>query len=101
MAAGTQPPDGPPVCTALTERPFVPPSPTSYTKRARGVPSGISTRPIPLTLPTSEKTFVPALFALPIPVNHSAPLVTMGATLYQVSTLLMLVGAPKRPFWAG
>ena len=25
----------------------------------------------------------------------------MGATLYQVSTLLMLVGLPQRPRWAG
>ena len=47
-------------------------------------------------LPTSEKTFVPALLGLPVSVNHAGPLVTMGAMLYQVSTLLMLVGhAPQ------
>src|SRR6266542_366177 len=66
-----------------------------------GVPSGISTRPVLVTLPTSEKTLVPALRALPVSLNHAGPLATMGAMLYQVSTLLMLVGIPQRPFWAG
>ena len=68
---------------------------------ASGVPSGISTRPVLFTLPTSEKTLVPALLALPVSVNQAGPLETIGATLYQVSTLLMLVGLPYRPFWAG
>src|ERR1035438_8171002 len=53
-----------------------------------GVPSGISTRPVLLILPTSENTFVPALFVLPISLNHAGPFDTIGATLYQVSTLL-------------
>jgi hypothetical protein len=68
---------------------------------ASGVPSGISTRPVLFTFPTSEKTLVPGLLALPVSVNQAAPLVTIGAMLYQVSTLLMLVGLPYRPFWAG
>ena len=59
-----------------------------------GVPSGISTRPVLLTLPTSEKTLVPALLVLPVSLNQAGPLDTMGAMLYQVSTLLMLVGLP-------
>ena len=59
-----------------------------------GVPSGISTRPVLLILPTSENTFVPALLVLPISLNHAGPFDTMGAMLYQVSTLLMLVGLP-------
>ena len=66
-----------------------------------GVPSGISTRPVFCTLPTSEKTLVPGLELLPISVNHAGPLATMGGMLYQVSTLLMLVGWPHRPFCAG
>src|ERR1039458_6953450 len=66
-----------------------------------GVPSGISTRPVLATLPTSENTFVPELFGLPVSLNQAGPLVTMGATLYQVSTLLMLVGYPHKPFCAG
>ena len=63
-----------------------------------GVPSGISTSPVFFTLPTSEKTFVPELFGLPVSVNQAGPRVTMGAMLYQVSTLLMLVGFPHKPF---
>ena len=66
-----------------------------------GVPSGISTRPVLLILPTRENTLVPALLVLPVSVNHAGPLATIGAMLYQVSTLLMLVGQPHRPFWAG
>jgi hypothetical protein len=57
-----------------------------------GVPSGISTRPVFWTLPTSENTLVPGALRLPVSVNQPAALVTIGATLYQVSTLLMLVG---------
>src|ERR1039457_3282619 len=66
-----------------------------------GVPSGISTSPVLCDLPTRENTFVPGLLALPVSVNHAGPLVTMGAMLYQVSTLLMLLGLPHRPFCAG
>ncbi len=55
-------------------------------------PSGISTRPVFLTLPTSEKTLVPELLALPVSVNHAGPLAMIGAMLNQVSTLLILVG---------
>ena len=65
------------------------------------MPSGISTRPVFFTLPTSEKTLVPALASLPISVNHAGPLAMIGGMLYQVSTLLMLVGLPHRPFCAG
>src|SRR5271165_5087533 len=66
-----------------------------------GVPRGISTSPVFFTFPTSEKTLVPELFGLPVSVNHAAPRITMGAMLYQVSTLLMLVGFPHSPFCAG
>jgi hypothetical protein len=69
--------------------------------REMGVPRGISTRPVLWILPTSEKTFVPALLGLPISVNQAGPRETMGAMLYQVSTLLMFVGRPSNPFSAG
>src|SRR5208337_832001 len=82
-------------------RPSRPPSPMSYTKVFNEVPKGISTNPVLQILPTREKTFVPALLALPISVNHAGPLVTMGGMLYQVSTLLMLLGLPHRPLCAG
>src|SRR5947199_10341697 len=64
-------------------------------------PRGISTSPVFFTLPTREKTLVPELFGLPTPVNQGPPSMTMGAMLYQVSTLLMLVGLLQRPLWAG
>ena len=38
-----------------------------------GVPSGISTSPVFLTLPTSEKTLVPELAPLPVSANHAGP----------------------------
>ena len=44
---------------------------------------------------------MPALLVLPVSVNQAGPLETIGAMLYQVSTLLMFVGLPYRPFWAG
>src|SRR4249919_896739 len=95
------PPEGPPVCTAFTVRPPAAPSPMSYTNVFKDVPSGISTKPVLFTFPTSEKTLVPALFGLPVSVNQAGPRITMGAMLYQVSTLLMFVGLPHRPFCAG
>src|SRR5579871_3513129 len=96
-----QPPEGPPVCTAFTGFPLAPPPPMSYTKFLIGVPRGISTSPVFCTFPTSENTFVPALLALPVCVNHEGPLITIGAILHQVSTLLMFVGLPHNPFCAG
>src|SRR5579862_8619996 len=70
-------------------------------KVLRGVPSGISTKPVFLILPTSENTLVPELFALPVSVNQAGPRMMIGATLYQVSTLLIFVGFPHSPFCAG
>ena len=87
-----QPPDGPPACTALTGWPCRLPPPIAWTMLPRGVPSGSSTRPVFLTLPTREKTLVPELAALPVSVYHAAPQAMIGAMLNQVSTLLMLVG---------
>ncbi len=57
--------------------------------------------PVFLTLPTSEKTFVPELFSVPTPVNHSPPLEITTGILHQVSTLLIFVGIPYKPFSAG
>src|ERR1039458_2705623 len=101
MSSGMHPPDGPPVCTDFTRRPPGAPSPTSYTKVFSGVPNGISTSPVLVILPTREKTFVPELFGLPVSLNHAGPFMMIGAMLYQVSTLLMLVGLPHNPFCAG
>ncbi len=64
-------------------------------------PIGTSTSPVLLSLPASEKTFVPLLPSVPIAANQAAPFRMIGATLAQVSTLLMLVGLPHRPETAG
>ena len=87
-----QPPDGPPVCTALIGWPYRPPPPTAWTKLPSGVPSGISTSPVFLTLPTREKTLVPELAPPPVSENHAGPRAMIGAILNHVSTLLILVG---------
>src|SRR4030043_1806779 len=63
----------------------------------RVIPMGTSIRPVFFTLPTMEKTFVPLLPAVPIFEYQSAPLEIMIGTLFQVSTLLRLLGLSQRP----
>src|SRR4030043_862355 len=58
---------------------------------------GTSTRPVLFTLPTTEKTFVPLLPSVPIFEYQSAPLATITGTLFQVSTLLRLLGLSHKP----
>src|SRR5262245_2902278 len=88
------PPDGPPVCTALTVPPGAPP-PMSSTIVRRDVPSGTSTSPVWTTLPVRQNTLVPLLFSVPMAANHSGPRRTMAGTLANVSTLLSRVGMPQ------
>ena len=59
--SGRQPPEGPPVCTALNVLPPGMPPPISKTISRRVIPMGTSTRPVLFTLPTSENTLVPEL----------------------------------------
>src|ERR1035438_4529217 len=96
-----QPPEGPPVCTALKVcPPGTPPPMTSMISRSL-MPIGTSTRPVLAILPVSAKTLVPLLLSEPMLANHLPPLRTMGAILAYVSTLLMSVGLPHRPLTAG
>ncbi len=55
------------------------------------------------TLPQTEKSLLPLLFGLDsdIALYHSAPLFRMCGTAASVSTLLIVVGLPKRPETAG
>ena len=76
-----QPPDGPPVCTALNFLPFLMPPPISKITSRSVVPIGTSIRPTLLTLPARAKTLVPLLFSVPIEENHSAPRRMMGGIL--------------------
>src|SRR3990170_691355 len=71
--SGIQPPEGPPICTALNFRfPLMPP-PMSKIMVLSGVPIGTSTRPMLLRAPESANTFVPLLFSIPKLENQSAP----------------------------
>ena len=54
-----QAPEGPPVWTALNFLPFGTPPPMSSMMVRRGVPMGISTRPVLVILPPSANTLVP------------------------------------------
>src|SRR5579864_4580611 len=95
-----QPPDGPPVCTALIFPSGAPP-PISSTISRSFVPIGTSIRPVFLIFPASAKTLVPLLFSVPIFANHSAPLRIIDGTLAKVSTLLIRVGQSHKPLSAG
>src|SRR5208283_2848524 len=96
-----QPPEGPPVWTALMRPPSGAPPPILSTIFRKGVPIGTSIRPVLLILPANAKTLVPLLFSVPIPANQSAPLRMIGGTLAKVSTLLMSVGEDHKPLSAG
>src|SRR5215831_2276135 len=96
-----QPPEGPPVCTALIFPPSGAPPPIVSTIFRSVVPIGTSIKPVFVILPASANTFVPLLFSVPIPENHAAPFRTIGATFANVSTLLISVGHPHSPLSAG
>ncbi len=96
-----QPPEGPPVCTALNRLPRGIPPPISKMMVDRGVPIGTSTNPLLAILPVRAKTAVPLLFSVPIPANQSAPRSMIMGMEARLFTLLMLVGFPSRPDWAG
>ena len=99
--AGTQPPAGPPIWTALNCRPLGMPPPMSKITSLTVAPMGTSTRPVLLTLPASEKILVPLLSSVPTSPYQPAPFLTISGILAQVSTLLILVGLPSMPAWAG
>lgn len=65
------------------------------------MPSGASYWPGRFTWPESEKKPNPALFAVPMPVNHDEPLSMMLGTLAIDSTLFTTVGRAYRPATAG
>src|SRR5512143_3931572 len=80
---GMQPPEGPPICTALNLRfPLMP-------------------RPMSLSAPERAKTFVPFDFSVPRLANQSAPFRMIGGTLAKVSTLFRTDGRCQRPLTAG
>src|SRR5258708_35040909 len=96
-----QPPEGPPICTALKVLPSSTPPPISFTICRIVMPIGTSISPPCRTLPDKEKTFVPLLFSVPIAAKAAGPLRRIHGTQAKVSTLLMSVGMSQRPLTAG
>ena len=100
-SAGMQPPEGPPVCTALNPLPSSTPPPMSSMMVRSRVPMGTSMSPVRLILPARAKVLVPRLLSVPMLLYQAAPFSRMALTAASVSTLLMLVGLPNRPALAG
>ncbi len=101
ILAGIQPPDGPPVCTALIFTLPTGPPPMPLMISSMVMPIGTSTKPVFLILPTRLNILVPELFFVPIFANSGAPRSMMTGMFAQVSTLLMAVGLPSIPFCTG
>src|SRR5665811_989094 len=99
-SSGMQPPDGPPVCTALNFLPPGMPPPILKMMSRRVMPMGTSTRPVFTILPTREKILVPLLLSVPTWVNQSAPWLMISGTFAQVSTLFSTLGLSQTPLTA-
>src|SRR3984885_1064266 len=99
-SAGSTMHDDPPGMTALSLRPFHTP-PTSAISSLKGIPNGSSKLPGFSTCPETEKIAVPPEFTGPNPANHAAPLRMMVGTEAKLWVLLMVVGLPNNPKFAG
>src|SRR5271155_1600830 len=99
-SAGTTMQEDPPGMTALSLRPFHTP-PQRSMRSLKGMPIGNSKLPGFSTCPDTEKIAVPPEFNGPNPENHAAPLRMMVGTDAKLWVLLMVVGLPNRPKFAG
>src|SRR6202035_2310291 len=97
---GTTMQDDPPGMTALSLRPFQTP-PHRSMRSLKGIPMGNSKLPGLVTWPETEKITVPPEFTGPRPANHAAPLRMMVGTEAKLWVLLMVVGLPNNPKFAG
>ena len=89
-SAGMQPPDGPPVCTALIVPPSGAPPPISSTiVPQRSCPSALRRGPYSSPCRSGRRPWSPCSSSVPMSANHSAPLRRIAGTLANVSTLLM------------
>ena len=95
-----QPPDGPPVCDGLEACRRRDAAADSRRSRT-GVPIGTSMSPVIAILPASGEDLRPLDFSRADAENQSPPRVMMGGMLAKVSTLLISVGLPHRPFSGG
>src|ERR1700681_2361509 len=99
-SAGSTGQDEPPGITAFNLRPFHTP-PASAIRSLKGIPKGNSKLPGFSTWPETEKMTVPPEFNGPRPANHTAPLRMMVGTEAKLWVLLMVVGLPNNPKFAG
>ena len=99
--AGMQPPEGPPICTALNFLSFCIPPPSLKIISLMLIPIGTSTSPERLIFPARANTFVPLLFSVPYLAYSSEPCNKIQGMLASVSTLLILVGFCHSPDSAG
>ncbi|OQB35380.1 MAG: hypothetical protein BWY09_02329 [Candidatus Hydrogenedentes bacterium ADurb.Bin179] len=76
-----QPPDGPPLCTALNCLSSWMPPPMVKMMSRRVMPIGTSIRPVLFTLPVRQNTLLPLLFSVPMAAYQSLPLRMMNGTL--------------------
>ena len=99
-AAGSTGTDDPPGITALSLRPPRMPPQISSSSR-NGIPSGNSKFPGRATCPETEKIAVPPAFGTPSSANHFAPLRRIAGTDAKLRVLLIVVGLPYKPKFAG
>ena len=106
-AAVRQPPEGPPIWTALNASAATVPSsrvtppPMLKMISRRVVPKGTSISPVLTTCPVRANVFVPGEPAVPCFLKAAAPWLRISGTVASVSTLLMTVGLPHNPDSAG
>src|ERR1700742_3205842 len=100
ISAGSTMQDEPPGMTALSFRPFQTP-PTRSMRSLNGIPMGNSKLPGLVTWPETENIAVPPELGGPRPANQAAPLFMMVGTEAKLCVLLMVVGLPKSPKFAG
>ena len=95
-----KPPAAPPINIACKWPPVTPPAKSSM--RCRSVtPKGTSYTPGRATSPDTQNNFGPVDFSVPKRANASAPCAKMYGIFASVSTLLMTVGLPNKPYVAG
>ena len=92
--------DEPPGITAFKVLPSrIPPAISN--KSLKGIPIGTSKFAGLFTWPVTENNLQPPEFATPISANHCPPFARISGTEAKLSVLLIVVGIPNKPIFAG